>query len=70
MVKNKEQIIKAISQDFGPRSPEDIHLDVLSAVSAFRGVAENVETWMKTKKYRAMTPEQTPGRKAVTDLCC
>jgi coniferyl-aldehyde dehydrogenase len=57
VLKNKERIIEAISQDFGHRSREDTDLEVLSAVSAFRTAAENVETWMKAEKYPALTPD-------------
>lgn len=57
VLKNKEQIIDAMSQDFGHRSREDTELEVLSAVSALRTAAENVETWMKSEKYPALTPD-------------
>jgi len=57
VLKNKEQIIEAMSQDFGHRSPEDTELEILSAVSAFGAAIENVETWMKAEKYPALTPD-------------
>src|ERR1700754_765247 len=57
VLKNKEQIIEAISQDFGHRSRGDTELEVLSVISAFRNAAENVEIWMKAEKYPALTPD-------------
>jgi coniferyl-aldehyde dehydrogenase len=57
VLKNKEQIIKAVSQDFGHRSHEDTELEIFSAVSAFRTAIENVEQWMKAEKHPALTPD-------------
>ena len=57
VLKNKEQIIEAISQDFGHRSRGDTELEVLSAVVAFRTAIENVGTWMKPERYPALTPD-------------
>jgi coniferyl-aldehyde dehydrogenase len=57
VLKNKERMIEAISQDFGHRSREDADLEMHSAVSAFRTAAENVETWIKAEKYPALIPD-------------
>jgi coniferyl-aldehyde dehydrogenase len=57
VLKNKEQIIETISQDFGYRSREDTELEILSAVAGFHTAADNVEIWMKSEKYAALSPD-------------
>jgi coniferyl-aldehyde dehydrogenase len=57
LVRASDDIVVAVSEDFGHRSAEETRFEIFGAVNAFRHAATRVENWMQPARHSPLAPD-------------